>query len=96
MDSILSLVKSYFILAVLLMVLSYLAPKEEYKRYFQYFIGIWLCVLLLRPVIALFTDGEELAYYNMKELEEQLGDLDEWQEEGVDIFEIFRMDSEAQ
>ena len=96
MDAILELVKNYFILALLLMVLSYLAPKEEYKRYFQYFIGIWLCVLLLRPVIALFADGEELAYYNMEELQEQLMDIDEWQEEGVDIFEIFRMDSEAQ
>lgn len=82
MDSIVEIVKSYFVLAILLMVLSYLAPKEEYKRYFQYFIGIWLCVLLLRPVIALFTDGEETAYSHMLEIEEELDDIDRWQEDG--------------
>ncbi len=96
MDIILAYIKSYFILTLLLLVLSYLAPEDRYKRYFQYFIGVWMCVLLLRPVMTWFGSGEDVAYVSMQELEERLSEIDKWQGDGVDIFEIFSIDGEME
>ena len=96
MDTIYDYIKSYFILSLMLLILSYLTPNESYKRYFQYFIGVWICVLLLQPVLSFYTGGEELMYQSFSELEEELADMEKWQEEGVDIFEFFSMDGESQ
>ena len=95
MTAILELLKSYFVLLLLLLLLSYLAPKESYKKYFQFFIGAWMCVLLIRPVFSWLNQGKEIVMKHQEEVEEQLSQIDQWQEEGVDVFELFFMDSEV-
>ena len=47
----LDFLKNYYVFMLVLMVLSYLVPKEEYKVYIQFFIGIFVIVLLLEPIL---------------------------------------------
>lgn len=96
METVLSLFKSYFILMLLLLVLSYLAPKDSYKKYFQFFIGVWMCVLLIRPVVQWLDKGEKIVFSNKEAIEERLEDVEQWQGDGVDIFELFILDRETE
>lgn len=77
---------------LLLLVMSYLAPKDSYKKYFQFFIGAWMCVLLFKPVLTWIGEGIQIDWESRQQLEEQIGQMEEWQEEEVDIFELFYMD----
>lgn len=95
METVLSLIKSYFILMVLLLVLSYLAPKDCYKKYFQFFIGIWVSILLLQPVISWMESGERLAHTAQEQIEARLDEIENWQGDEVNIFELFFVDREA-
>lgn len=91
MEIIISLVKSYSILMLLLLVMSHLAPKDSYKKYFQFFIGAWMCVLLLKPVLAWMGKGFTVEWEGRQQIEKQIGQMEEWQEDGGDIFELFYM-----
>lgn len=59
MDVILSFVKDYFIFMIVLFLFSYLTPKDDYKKYFQFFIGVLMVAILMRPVLALFDEDRE-------------------------------------
>lgn len=52
-------VKNYLYLALIFLICSYLSPKDRYKKYFQFMLGIFMAVLILRPL----SDGVE---YDMK------------------------------
>lgn len=95
METVLSLIKSYFILLLLLLILSYLAPKDCYKRYFQFFIGVWISIFLLKPVIEWMDSGERIVYSGREQIEQRLEEIEEWQGDGVNIFELFFMDQKA-
>ena len=60
--------KNYYIFMLRLMVLSFLVPKEEYKVYIQFFIGIFMLVLLLEPVLELLTMEDPSAIYEIFEI----------------------------
>ena len=49
----LDFLKNYYVFILILMVFSYLVPREEYKGYMQFFIGIFVVVLFLKPMIEL-------------------------------------------
>ena len=57
--------KNYYVFMLILMVMSYLVPKEEYKVYIQFFIGIFMIVLLLEPVLELLTMKEPALIYEV-------------------------------
>lgn len=59
--------KNYYVFMLVLMVLSYLVPKEAYKVYIQFFIGIFMLVLLLEPVLTLLTMEEPALIYEVFE-----------------------------
>ena len=42
--------KSYLYLALIFLVCSYLSPKDEYKKYFQFMLGIFMAVIILKPL----------------------------------------------
>lgn len=87
MESILELLKSYFALVLVLLVFSYLMPKEGYKKYMQFFVGIFLGVLILRPAAEwILTDDAPMK--NLKELQEQLDEIS-FDMEGEDMYEIY-------
>ena len=49
----LDFIRNYYVFVLILMIFSYLVPKEEYKRYIQFFISIFVIVLLLKPIVEL-------------------------------------------
>ena len=57
--------KNYYVFMLILMVLSYLVPKEDYKVYIQVFVGIFMLVLLLEPVLELLTMEEPTLIYEV-------------------------------
>lgn len=89
MSTILNFVRDYFIFMLALFLFSYLAPKENYRKYFQFFIGVLMVAILMRPVLTLFSeDGEEEIREKVAQVEEHLEDM-EFYGEGEDIFEQF-------
>lgn len=88
MESILELLKSYFALALVLLVFSYLMPKEDYRKYMQFFVGIFLAVIILRPVAEWILD-EDASMVHFEELQQQLEDIEYDLEEGENMYEIY-------
>ena len=44
--------KSYLYLALFFMVMTYLLPREQYRRYFSFMLGVFLAVIILKPLAA--------------------------------------------
>ena len=89
MDSVLGIVKAYFILMLILILFSYLMPKESYRKYVQFFIGVLMAVFLLTPIASWINNSNtEFVYKNYEEITRKLQEI-EYNEEGADIFEIF-------
>jgi len=55
------IIKEYYVFALLLLIFSFLVPREDYKSYIQFFIGIFVIVLLLRPVLKILTINQPSA-----------------------------------
>ena len=87
MESILELLKSYFALVLVLLVFSYLMPKESYKKYMQFFVGIFLGVMIIRPV-AEWIISDEAPMVNLEELQRELEKIS-FDMEGEDMYEIY-------
>jgi hypothetical protein len=96
METIQNFIREYFCLALILLLFSYLAPEEKYKKYLQFFIGILLTVFVMKPVLG-WMSKEELPV-SWEEIESVTGNLKdlEFEQEGEDIFEIFFMDEAAE
>jgi stage III sporulation protein AF len=93
----LDFLKKFYIFMLILMVLSYLVPKEEYKKYIQFFIGIFVVVLLLKPVLEFFTVDNPTRIYEMFEsFNEQMNELEFELEEGENIYEYFFLEGERE
>ena len=86
----LEFLKGYYVFMLVLMVFSYLVPKEEYKTYIQFFISVFIIVLLLKPVLGIFTSEDPAYLYAwFNEFWQQIESLDIEMEEGENIFEHF-------
>ncbi len=89
MSEVLEFVRNYFIFMLVLFLFSYLVPKEDYRKYFNFFIGILMAAVLVRPVLVLVnSDAEKEFKKTFDEIEEKLSEL-EYQEKGENIFEQF-------
>ena len=81
--------KSYYVLMLILLVLSYLLPKEEYKKYFQFFIGVFMVVFLLQPLLQLLSVDTTKLYEVFENFDTQI-DLLKWDgKEMGTIYEYF-------
>ena len=86
----LEILKNYYVFMLVLLVISYLVPKEDYKIYIQFFISVFFVVVLLKPVLTFFTMEDYSEVYLMFEsFRNQVDQLDLNVEEGVDVFEYF-------
>ena len=93
----LDFLKKFYIFMLILMVLTYLVPKEEYKKYIQFFIGLFVVVLLLKPVLEFFTVDNPTRIYEMFEsFNEQMNELEFELEEGENIYEYFFLEGERE
>lgn len=89
--------KDYYVFMLLLLVFSYLVPKEDYKKYIQFFIGIFILVLLLKPILHFFTRDTPMQIYDLFEtFNSQMNQL-EWEvEKGETIYEHFFLEGERE
>ena len=83
------LVKDYFLFWLILFLFSYLTPKDEYRKFFQFFVGTLMAVILLRPVLAFLNDDpEDQVRENIERMISEMEQI-EFEEEGEDQFEWF-------
>lgn len=86
----LEFLKNYYVFMLVLMVFSYLVPKEDYKIYIQFFISIFMIVLLVRPIMEILTlDNSEQFYDIFEQFRLQMEGLEYEAGEGENIFEHF-------
>lgn len=93
----LEFLKNYYVFMLILLVLSYLVPKEEYKKYLQFFIGVFVVVLFLKPVLELFTMDNPMRIYEVFEpFNRQMEELDLELKEGENLYEHFFLEGEGE
>lgn len=93
----LAFLKNYYVFMLILLVFSYLVPKGEYKSYVQFFIGIFVIVLFLKPVLVLFTSEDpSLVYQVFEDLNTQIEQYEVNVTEGETIFEHFFFEGEGE
>jgi hypothetical protein len=89
METILTFAKNYACFMLVLFLFSYLAPREDYRRYFQFFISVLMVAALIGPVLSLFGEtGENSLRGQLEQMEDSLSEID-YQEKGEDIIEKF-------
>ena len=89
-----AIIKELYVFALLLLLFSYLVPREDYKSYIQFFVGIFLIVILLKPVLSLVTGNNTSIFTTIfDDFNASLGQIEEYGEWGNetrgDIYEIF-------
>ena len=93
----LDFLKKIYLFMLILMVLSYLVPKEEYKKYIHFFIGIFVVVLLLKPVLEFISMDNPTRIYEMFDsFNGQIQKLEFELEEGENIYEHFFLEGEGE
>lgn len=93
----LEFLKNYYVVMLVLMVFSYLVPKEEYRGYIQFFISVFMIVILLRPLLDIFISNDTNRFYEMFEYTRvEIENLDFEMKKGEDIFEYFFSDGKEQ
>lgn len=93
----LDFLKNYYVFMLILMIFSYLVPKVEYKKYIQFFIGIFIVVVLLKPLLEFFTiDNPTQIYEVFEPLNQKIEQLEFEQKEGGNIYEHFFFEGEGE
>jgi len=93
----LEFLKNYYVFMLILMVFSYLVPKEEYKTYLQFFIGIFMVVLFLKPVLEFFTtDKPDFVYEVFENFNLQLEQYEVDMTGEESIFEYFFLEGKGE
>lgn len=89
METIKTFVKDYFVFLLLLQMVSYLTPKENYKKYMQFFTGALMAIVLLKPVLSWMDSSYDVhSYKPFDEMMEQLEQI-EFVGEEANMFDIF-------
>jgi hypothetical protein len=87
METLITFAKNYVCFMLILFLFSYLAPREDYRRYFQFFISVLMAAALISPVLSLFAGtGENNLKSELKQLSEGISDI-EYREKGEAIIE---------
>jgi uncharacterized membrane protein (DUF106 family) len=96
METLITFAKNYVCFMLILFLFSYLAPRADYRRYFQFFISVLMVAALIGPILSLFTGtGSDDLKGELKELQKELSDI-EYREKGEAIIEkLLREAAEA-
>lgn len=93
----LDFLKKIYVFMLILMVFSYLVPKEEYKRYIQFFVSIFVVVLLFKPILEfLYIDNPARVYEVFDSFNQQIQEVELELEEGENIYEYFFFKGEGE
>ena len=69
--------RGFVILFVLLVLLSYLPPGKQYRKYIRFFCGLLLTVLLAQPVLDLMGEaGQVTELYRKAEYEQMIKEME--------------------
>lgn len=89
--------RHYYVFMLILMVVSFLLPKEAYKGHIQFFISIFVIVLFLKPVLELFTSEKpDLVYQIFRDFNVQ---IEQYEADGIgegNLFEYFFFEGERE
>ena len=96
----LEFLKNYYVFMLILTLFTYLGPQESYKKYMQFFIGIFIVVLFLKPVLEFAVSDKKVNVQTffesfnqqMEAIEQEKTEL----EEGESIFEYFFFEGEGE
>lgn len=93
----LEFIKNYYVFVLILMIFSYLVPKEDYKNYIQFFVSIFMIVLLLKPILT-FLNVKDVSVLEetFSMFNEKVSKLDFQMGEQEDIFEYFFLEREGE
>ncbi len=90
MTQFIEFIKNTFILMIVLLMFSYLVPKEKYKKYFQHFISVWILILLIQPLFQIFfRENNTGDYFGTETLKQNLNEITFSSEEGSGVIEEF-------
>ena len=59
--------KGYFGLVIVLMICSYLSPKESYEKYFQFVVGTIVAVMLMKPLCVFLHQAPYMEGYDIEQ-----------------------------
>ena len=97
MERILEVFKNYFGIAFMLLIVSYLAPKETYRKYFQFVISILLTIILFQPLEEWIFSGERARkIIDFHQLEEAFEFQEYYMKLEGDIFECFGLEETSE
>lgn len=89
MEVLRTFIKNYFVVMLFFFLLSYLVPKEEYRRYFRFFISVLVITVLAQPLlVSVGVWNKNEARQQLKEITKQMQSI-EYEEKGENIFEQF-------
>lgn len=95
MGTVLSFIKTYFLLSFIMLIISYLSPKETYRKYFQFFVGILMAIVLFKPILTWDYSPEKIKHdLEWDTLNEQIQDIYYEEKNGVSIFETEEIKAE--
>lgn len=93
----LEFLKKYYVFMLILLVLTYLVPKETYKKYMQFFIGIFIVVLFLKPILEVFSmENPGRIYEIFENFNQGIERVELELEEGGNIYEYFFFEGKGQ
>lgn len=77
MDTILNWVKPIIYFSIFITVMLQLLPGEKYTKYIRFFAGLLMIVLVMRPVLNLFGEGDfSEKIFNESFYQEQSAEID--------------------
>ena len=88
----LEFLKNYYVFMLVLTLFTYLVPQESYKKYLQFFIGIFIVVLFLKPILEFAILEETIQVQEFFDAFHRQPELIE----GESIFEHFFFEGEGE
>lgn len=55
-------IKGYFLVAFILVIVSYLSPRESYMKYMKFFVGVLMTIMVIKPVIRIVNIEPDYLY----------------------------------
>ena len=94
MTALLEFAKNYYIFMLLLFMFSYLVPKNVYKKYARFMVGVVMVLLLIQPIHKWINEEDSVLLFEQK-IKEEMEAFDFQHEmpvfirEGEDVYERY-------
>lgn len=80
----------FYIVSFILVIFSYLVPKESYKAFIQFFISIFVILLMMKPVLSIImVDYSDRLYESFQDFNSKISEIGEASYEDWNMYEYF-------